>query len=72
MLRGISTNQDFCNFFRIAGFYGLSRRENEMNGSLIRAGGRTIDGWPILLAFAMYLIAFGIFAMMADLRIAVV
>ncbi len=43
-----------------------------MNTSLVRAGGKIIDGWPILLAFAMYLIAFGIFAMMADLRIAVV
>jgi hypothetical protein len=42
-----------------------------MNTNLIRAHGTVLDGWPILLALALYLIAFGIFAMTANLRVAV-
>jgi len=34
-----------------------------MNTNLIRAHGTVIDGWPILIALALYLVAFGIFAM---------
>jgi hypothetical protein len=34
-----------------------------MNTNLIRAHGAVMDGWPILVAFALYLVAFGIFAM---------
>jgi hypothetical protein len=34
-----------------------------MNGNLIRAHGTVMDGWPILVAFALYLLAFGILAM---------
>ena len=33
-----------------------------MNTNLIRAHGTVMDGWPILVAFALYLVAFGIFA----------
>jgi hypothetical protein len=34
-----------------------------MNTNLIRTHGTVIDGWPILVAFALYLVAFGIVAM---------
>lgn len=34
-----------------------------MNTNLIRTHGTVIDGWPILIAIALYLIAFAIFAM---------
>jgi hypothetical protein len=34
-----------------------------MNTHRIRAEGTIIDGWPILVAVAAYLLAFGIFAM---------
>lgn len=43
-----------------------------MNTHLIRAHGTVIDGWPILLAFALYLVAFGIFAMTMVPKIPVV
>jgi hypothetical protein len=43
-----------------------------MDTKVIRAHGTGMDGWPIWLAIALYLIAFGIFAMTADLRFAVV
>jgi hypothetical protein len=33
-----------------------------MNTNLIRAHGTVMDGWPILVAFALYLVAFGILA----------
>jgi hypothetical protein len=33
-----------------------------MNTNPIRAHGTVMDGWPILVAFALYLIAFGVFA----------
>ena len=42
-----------------------------MNTNLIRAQGTVMDGWPFLLAIALYLLAFGIFAATADLQIAV-
>jgi hypothetical protein len=34
-----------------------------MNTNLIRAHGTVMDGWPMLVAFALYLVALGIFAM---------
>jgi hypothetical protein len=34
-----------------------------MNTNLIRAHETILDGWPMLVALAFYLIAFGIFAM---------
>lgn len=34
-----------------------------MNGHLNRANAFIVDGWPILVACAIYLAAFGIFAM---------
>jgi hypothetical protein len=34
-----------------------------MNTNLIRTHETVIDGWPIWVAFALYLAAFGIFAM---------
>ena len=34
-----------------------------MNTNLIRAQGTVMDGWPIWVAFALYLVAFGIFTM---------
>ena len=34
-----------------------------MNTHLIRTHGTVMDGWPIMIAFALYLVAFGIFAM---------
>jgi hypothetical protein len=34
-----------------------------MNINPIRAQGTVIDGWPIWVAFALYVVAFGIFAM---------
>jgi hypothetical protein len=33
-----------------------------MNTNLIRGSGTVMDGWPILVAFALYLVAFGVFA----------
>jgi hypothetical protein len=42
-----------------------------MNGKLIRAHGPVMEAWPILLAFALYLIAFGIFALTQGMLIAV-
>jgi hypothetical protein len=34
-----------------------------MNSNQIRTNWRVLDGWPILVAFALYLLAFAIFAM---------
>jgi len=34
-----------------------------MNSSQIRSNGMVLDRWPILVSFALYLVAFGIFAM---------
>jgi hypothetical protein len=34
-----------------------------MNSNQIRANRMVLDGWPILVVFALYLVAFGIFAM---------
>jgi hypothetical protein len=34
-----------------------------MNTNLIRAHGTVMDGWPNLVAFALYLVAFSILAM---------
>ncbi len=34
-----------------------------MNRNQIRTNRMVVDWWPILVAFAMYLVAFGIFAM---------
>jgi hypothetical protein len=34
-----------------------------MNTNLVRAHGTVLDGWPILMAFALYLVAFGVFYM---------
>jgi len=34
-----------------------------MHSNRIRTNRMVLDGWPILVAFAMYLLAFGIFAM---------
>jgi hypothetical protein len=33
-----------------------------MNTNPIRAHGTVMDGWPILVAFALYLLAFGVLA----------
>jgi hypothetical protein len=42
-----------------------------MNSKLIRADGPVVDRWPILLAFALYLVAFGIFVLTQGMLIAV-
>jgi hypothetical protein len=34
-----------------------------MNSNRVRTNRIVLDGWPILVAFAMYLLAFGVFAM---------
>jgi hypothetical protein len=34
-----------------------------MNSNQIRTNRMVLDGWPILVAFALYLVAFGIFAL---------
>jgi hypothetical protein len=34
-----------------------------MNPNLVRANGMVIDGWPVLVACAVYALAFYIFAM---------
>ena len=62
---------EICNFFSAAVFYCQRTREKDMNTNLIRAHGTVMDGWPFLLAIALYLLAFGIFAATADLQIAV-
>jgi hypothetical protein len=41
----------------------LEDTERNMNTNLIRAQRTVMDGWPILVAFALYVVAFGIFAM---------
>jgi hypothetical protein len=38
-------------------------RENRMNSNQVRSNDMVLDGWPILVAFALYLVAFGIVAM---------
>jgi hypothetical protein len=38
-----------------------------MNIHLIRVNGTVMDGWPVLVAFALYIVAFGIVAMTAAL-----
>ncbi len=42
-----------------------------MNTKLIRTYGTVLDGWAILVTFALYLIAFGIVTLTAVLGIAV-
>ena len=37
-------------------------RETGMNTNLVRTNGVVIDGWPILLAYTVYVISFCIFA----------
>jgi hypothetical protein len=34
-----------------------------MNSNQVRSNDMVLDGWPILIAFALYLVAFGIAAM---------
>jgi hypothetical protein len=34
-----------------------------MNSNQIRPNDMILDGWPILVAFALYLVAFGVVAM---------
>jgi hypothetical protein len=34
-----------------------------MNGNQVRSNEMILDGWPILIAFVLYLVAFGIVAM---------
>jgi hypothetical protein len=34
-----------------------------MNSTQVRSNDMVLDGWPILIAFALYLVAFGIVAM---------
>jgi hypothetical protein len=34
-----------------------------MNSNQVRSNDRVLDGWPILVAFALYLVAFGVVAM---------
>jgi hypothetical protein len=34
-----------------------------MNSNQVRSNHMVLDGWPILIAFALYLVAFGIVAM---------
>jgi hypothetical protein len=34
-----------------------------MNSDQVRSNDMVLDGWPILIAFALYLVAFGIVAM---------
>jgi hypothetical protein len=46
-------------------------RKKGMNINLTRAHGIVMDGWPILVAVAAYLLAFGIFAMTTGLGITV-
>ncbi len=43
-----------------------------MNMHLIRANATVLDGWPVLVAFALYLIAFGIVALTTTFGLAVV
>jgi hypothetical protein len=35
-----------------------------MKTNLVRTNGLVIDGWPVLVAYAVYVMAFYIFAMM--------
>jgi hypothetical protein len=34
-----------------------------MNSNQVRSNDLVLDGWPVLIAFALYLVAFGIVAM---------
>jgi hypothetical protein len=34
-----------------------------MHTNQVRSNGMVLDGWPILIAFALYLVAFGVVAM---------
>lgn len=34
-----------------------------MNSNQVRSNDMVLDGWPILIAFALYLVAFGIVVM---------
>jgi hypothetical protein len=34
-----------------------------MNSNHVRTNDMVLDGWPILIAFALYLVAFGVVAM---------
>jgi hypothetical protein len=49
------------NFLPTAVF--LWQKENRMNSNQVRSNDMVLDGWPILVAFALYLVAFGIVAM---------
>jgi hypothetical protein len=49
--------------FSLMPCFGATGREIHMNTNLIRAHGTVMDGWPMLVALAFYLVAFGIFAM---------
>lgn len=52
-----------CNFFGLAVFCLLETAgETDMNSNLIPTDGMVIDGWSALIAFALYLIALGVFA----------
>ena len=51
-----------CNFPAPAVFYGQTR-ENDMNSNQVRSNEIVLDGWPLLVALALYLIAFGVVAM---------
>jgi hypothetical protein len=51
-----------CNFLLAAVFYG-GTRENRMNRNHARSHEMILDGWPVLIAFVSYLVAFGIVAM---------
>jgi hypothetical protein len=59
--RGFTRSED-CNFLPLTVFYGRTR-ENRMNSSQVRTHEMVMDGWPILVAFALYLVAFGVVAM---------
>ena len=50
-----------CNFPDPAVFYGQTR-ENDMNSNQVRSNEMVLDGWPLLIALALYLIAFGVVA----------
>ncbi len=52
-------------------FVVIGHREKGMNINLTRAHGIVMDGWPILVAVAAYLLAFGIFAMTTGLGVTV-
>ena len=39
-------------------------KEKAMKTNLVRTNGLVIDGWPVLVAYAVYVMAFYIFAMM--------